>query len=363
MRPRSTALRTLNVLVVCAMSVIQAESHAALVNTSSVVEFELGKTGFWGPNSGVASFGSSAFLGSHALGVSYAAKASSGEVSGAVSGVIGTRYSNFALYGEPWSARFQLNGLNQGGALDTFLGARIDVIGHALGGDVCIYCLDKSLAVDLNFTPVVNKLETASASVTAASPGVGANFGVGSVRAGVDLSVEQDIHFKELGVQGKARARHQVTGTQVDFQLNFGAEGDQEFISFRPTKKGIWEIQLLELQLLNEFSTDFALDIAPFVSFTVGGGCGNPGSNRDNGWFCIADDKAVYHLADVPLFTGTPFALPFSRENMPAFNVLVVPEPTPITLLCSLGIFGIAGRNLALRRSRLRSRATVARGV
>lgn len=327
-----------------ALGAIAPPASAALVSTNLPAVFQLPTTGIWGPGTGAASFGSSAFIGSHALGVSYAVRASSGEISGSIAGAFSAQYNDRIAFGDTWDAQFRYQGSPLGGALGTYLGATVDVIAHALGGDICIYCEGRSLEVDLGFTPTLGQLASGSDLESAAQPGIGANFGVGSVSAGVDLGVRQDAFFRPLGVLGLMSATHATSGQRTEFLLDFGFNGDVETPSFRPTASGIWNIQLENLVLRNEFSTDFTLNIAPFVAFTIGFGCGNPGSNRDNGWFCIADDRAVFTLADITLYDGNPFALPFTPLDLAGFQITVVPVASSLSMMMMAGLAGLALR-------------------
>jgi hypothetical protein len=129
----------------------------------------------------------------------------------------------------------------------------------------------------------------------------------------------------------------------------FDIDGQSERVSMGLFGRGDWTFDFVDLQLVNLFDNDFLLGVDPFVQYTVGVKCGDPGTNRDNGWFCIADDKATFHLAGVSLYDGDQFGLNFTPSDLRSFTVHVTPEPGTLALI--LAAIGMGGLCLGVRNT------------
>lgn len=324
---------------------IAAPVQAAIVNYSQDLLFSAASQSFWGPGGSAASFSSSGEFGSKGLGVSYSVAASTGTVSGAYAGAISGRYTDAVPMEGVWSGIFSFDG-QAGRQLQSIIGAKVDVTAHALGGDVCILCKDYSLQATLATGPELDQMTKASDTLTLASPGVGANIGIGSVKAGVDLDIKENLSFIPLAVSTVLRATDRF-GRERTQDVYFDIDGKPVTVHMVLPARGEWTFDFTDIKLVNLFDNDFLLNVNPFVQYSVGVRCGNPGTNSDNGWFCLADDKAVFNLANVSLYNGSPFELSFSSPDAMAFTAYQAPEPGVLALL-----MGALGMGAALRKRR-----------
>lgn len=324
---------------------VAAPVQAAVVSYSQDLLFSAASQSFWGPGGSAASFSSSRMLGSEGLGVSYAVSASTGTVSGAYAGAISGRYTDVVPVGGVWSGIFAFEG-QAGHELKSIIGAAVNVTAHALGGDICILCKDYSLQGTLATGPALDQTTKASDTLTLASPGVGANIGIGSVKAGVDLDIKENLSFTPLAVSSVLRATDRF-GQEISQTVYFDIDGTSTRVNMALPGRGYWTFDFTDIKLVNLFDNDFLLNINPFVQYTAGVRCGDPGTNKDNGWFCLADDKAVFTVADVSLYNGNPFALSFSSPDATAFTARQAPEPGMLAL-----VMGALGIGAALRRRR-----------
>lgn len=314
-----------------------APVQAAIVNYSQELLFNAASQSFWGPGGSAASFSSSRMLGSDWLGVSYSVAASTGTVSGAYAGAISGRYVDAVPTGGVWSGVFSFGG-QAGEQLQSIIGAKINVTAHALNGDVCILCQDYSLQATLATGPALDQTTRASDTLTFASPGVGADIKIGSVKAGVDLNVVEKLSFTPLAVSSVLRATDRF-GREVSENVYFDINGAPIRVDMALPARGEWTFDFTDFKLVNLFDNDFLLNVNPFVQYTIGVRCGDPGTNTDNGWFCAGDDKASFTVAGVSLYNGNPFELSFSSPDALAFTVRQAPEPGVLALL--MGALGI----------------------
>lgn len=242
---------------------------------------------------------------------------------------------------------FSFNGA-AGSALTSLIGASVTIGGVTAGPDIaCILCTNYSLSATLATGPQLDLTTHASDTLTAASPSVGVNLRAASVSAGVDLNIKENLSFTPLAVSSVLKATNKNSGTVLTQNVYFDIDGSPVKVLMELPDRGDWSFDFTDLKLINTFDNDFLLGIDPFIQFTLGFRCGDPGTNRDNGWLCLADDKASFHLAGVTLYNGTPFALNFGSPDAASFSVLAVPEPSGLALL--LGALGVGG---VLRRPR-----------
>lgn len=345
--------------------VTTAESRAALITVDNVLNFSSPTESIFG-GAGSVAFGIDELLGSTNFGISVNGGASSGTVKANVNGSLSATFENVVPINQANAVSVDLDYNGSTGLVDTFLGASMLVQAHVLDNTpvfdlffpVDLFNQNYSLDIDKTFAPNIGATVTGTDAFTPASVSVGPSFPlVGSAQAGVDFDIEQTASFRVDALTGVLSARHEGGTTQVR-TINLGAS-DQQTILLDLSLEGIWEIQLTSLMLDNTFSTDFDLNINPFVAFILGFNCGDPGTDSDNNevfpfFGCILDDKASFPLADFDLFSTPDLGLGFNTINsLQTFSIRIdpltpsaVPEPTTLALFA----LGLAGFSFAGRR-------------
>jgi len=316
------------------------DAHAALITTSQALDFEAGKQSLWGPGGVAASFHAEGGVGNATLGFNYAAKASTGTVENAsFDGLLKYAYEDSPLLGDASVVRFNFTGASGGGLIDTLFGASLTTEYRILGGEGCIYCLGASLDINKSFTPALDTSFSASDIATPATAAVGPNIGVAEGTAGVDIDVKQTSTLRGNGISGTVTAVNRETGAARSSTLDI-LDGGLFDVDLGLDLAGLWDVTLTSLTLDNSFFSAFAVSFVPFVQYTIGVGCGDAGTNSDNGLLCGGDGRAAWNLPNISLGTTQTFALTFNQLNLRAFTIDVldraptaVPEPSPLALL------------------------------
>lgn len=320
-------------------------AHAAPVVQSYDLNFSSPNQSFWGPGQSAADFAfNQLILGNTSFGMRFQTGASTGTVRSNYNGAISVSYNDSAVAGlVPLTIGYQ--GDPNGGRFQTLLGAFVRVTAYfpVIGG-VTVTDPDYSISTDRTYTPSPADTPTDSGSFTPASTTIGPDIGVGSAQAGIDYDIVQNSTHTISALNGVARATHATTG---DVRMTAFSLGSSDDILLNLDEPGIWDIQLTSLSLANEFATDFDLALVPFIQYTLGLGCGDAGTNSDNGIACGGDGRLDRTLASFDLFSNTPFALALTSSNqLSSFRIAVesvsaVPEPATLALL-TLPLAGLA---------------------
>ncbi len=344
---RSLGSRILRPLLYSAASAVAmlaaAPAFAGPMLQNYNVDFSSPTQAFWGPGQSAANFGiNQMILGNTTFGMRFQAGASTGTVSANYDGVVSVAYDDLAAPGlVPLSIGYQ--GDASGGHFQTALGAFVNVTAYfPIIGGVTLTNPNYSLNTARTYTPSPPDSQSDNDAFTPAATVIGPDIGVGSAQAGIDYDIVQHATHTVSGLKGLAVATNQTSGAVRSTSFFLDALDD---ISLNLDEEGIWDIKLTNLSLDNLFSTDFDLAFVPFIQYTLGLGCGNAGTDSDNGPLCGGDGRLDTTLASIDLFSNTPFALALTSSNvLSTFQITVTDEqviaaPEPGTL----ALFGIGG--------------------
>jgi len=314
------------------------------------VDFSSPTQAFWGPGQTQASFGVDQFiLGNSSFGMRFQTGASTGTVSSNYNGAVSVSYDDSAVPG-PVPLTIGYLGDTNGGHFQTALGAFVLVTAYfpVIGG-VTLTNPNYSLNTASTYTPSPPDSRSDSDSFTPASTSIGPDIGVGSAQAGIDYDIVQNSTHAITALNGMAVATHQTSGATRTAGFSLGSSAN---ILLNLNEPGAWDVRLTTLSLNNLFSTDFDLAAVPFIQYTLGFGCGDPGTDSDNGLLCGGDGRLDTTLGSLDLFSNTPFALALTSNNqLSSFQITVAavaaaPEPGTLAVLG----FGLAGLWLTRRR-------------
>jgi len=324
-----------------------AVAEALPVTTSQSLNFSAGKQSLWGPGGAAASFKKSGSVGNTTLGFKYSAKASSGTVESArFAGQLRYSYDDYINVNADDLLSMQFIGNPNGGLIDTLFGASLTTEYQILGFTGCIFCAGLTLDIDQSFTPRLDRRFSGSDTATPVTLEVGPNLGLAAATAGVDIDLTQTSSLTGTGITGMVTATNRGSGTSLNQSVSVLNNGIFN-LDLGLDEVGIWDVSLTNLSLSNQFFSSFGLSLVPFVQYFVGLGCGEPGTDSDNGIFCASDGRADFTLANLDLGSTQAFALNFNSLNLNPFSietfaapVAQVPEPGSITLL-AIGLLAL----------------------
>lgn len=318
-------------LAATGLALLLASGATALPMTGSWgVDFRANSQSLWGPGGSKADFGASGSLSAGAFGLSYDAGASTGTVSGNVRGTVQASWDD--QLAAPGTATVGLRYQGGSSRLSTALGAHLDVtadvsVSVPLVGSVdesfCLFCKDYDLDTSITFNSSLGTQRTGTGSFT------GVGFGPNLLVAGgsVDVDVAQDVKFTPTGVTGLLRATNQSTGSVrgVGFDLADAIGTSFLDLDLDLDETGIWDVSLVDLDLVNRFLTTFGLDLNATVWWDL----------------ILAGDSKTWNLAGIDLFDSPTFGLDFGKLSpIAAFQIAVVPEPGTLLLL-GAGVLGL----------------------
>lgn len=310
------------------------------------LDFTAQTQSLWGPNGGSADFGASGGGDLVAnIGYGYDFGASSGTVSAAYSGGLSVNYADSLL--APGNTTFALsfNSNTNGARIVSDLGA------HANASVAGIDIIDEDYGLNVNqgFTAQLGESGTGHDTVTLGNSGVD----VVVASAGVNYNIEQTDTLSFHSIAGTLVASLEGTATTVtkDFVLfDSGISFDLGL-----SDAGNWNVSVQNLTLNNTFSTRFAAQLQPFVTYVSGvkfcsglWGIPYPCGTKTS-------DYSIT-LASLDIYSGTPFALDFGTTSLSnAFSIAVDEVVTPgntVPAPATLALLGIALPGLLLSRRR-----------
>jgi hypothetical protein len=329
-------------------------AFATPITLTQAVDFSSPSQAFWGPGQSAANFGIDTFLlGNSSFGLRFETGASTGTVSSNYNGAVSVSYNDDATMGlVPLTVGYQ--GDVNGGHFQTALGAFVKATAYfPVIGDVTITNPDYFLDASRTYTPSPPDTVSDSDSFTPASTSIGPSFPGGSAQAGIDYDIVQNATHTISGLNGLAVATNQASGNVRSAGFSLGSSAT---IMMNLDEPGVWDVKLTNLALANSFSTDFDLAVVPFIQYAVGFGCGDFGTDSDNGFFCASDERLDTTLTHFDLFSNTPFALALTSTNpLSSFQITVqdssVPEPGTLGVL-AFGLSALAFKRRWRRDSR-----------
>ncbi|NNL66290.1 MAG: hypothetical protein HKP30_08615 [Myxococcales bacterium] len=308
-----------------------AASPARAATFTSGLAFSTGTRSLWGPGGGSSSFGGSGSLGTRLAGVDVGAgydfSATAGTVRANLSGSLVADYA--AELALPGVTQIGLDWNGSSGSFSTDLGASAEISAYVHDvpffgpWDPCVYCQDWSLDTSRSFTSTfgVQRSDTDSFSVA----GVGPDIGVASAQ--LSLNANQTARFRPDALTGSLRATHRDSG--LSKLLGFSLQ-DVSVLDVDLDEAGIWDFDLLGLDIANTFSTTIGANLSVDLE------C------------CFGAIGTSFPFGNVSLLNTPSFALDFGARNLAsAFSILVVPEPGATGLV----LLGLGGLLAAGRRS------------
>lgn len=330
---QNTGRKIARLAIVCMTAMAPALAFAIPLSVTRDLDFHTSQS-FWGPGKSSLDFNANGQVGTSSVGVKYAARASTGNVTGDYNGTLRMNVDSES----PTSITLNFAGDPNGGSIDTFIGAsasadlyfsfRMFWIG-TVNKNFNIFSKNYSLSIDTLFTPDLgqsitgqsNKLELFNGSV-----------GV-FVKAGVAANVDQDLAFGSTRIAGNLVKT--LRGTSLTDIDPFVMTDDSLTLPLQFDSRGTWDITLTDLRLENAFATGFDLSLDPFIMLDW------PGTRFDR----VFD----FTLAEFDIYDTPRFALDFGEvDNLITVSVHV-DEPHTLAQLLWTALL-IPALSLGMRR-------------
>lgn len=273
---------------------------------------------FWGPGRSSTDFKSDGHIGGDSVGVSYSARASTGDVSGNYNGALRMNVDSDS----PTSLTLNFTGDPGGGSIDTFIGAsaRADLYFHfrmfwigTVNANFNIFSKDYSLSIDTLFTPDLGQTINGQSSKLTVFDGSVGRF----VKAGIAANVDQDLEFGSTHIAGNLVKT--LRGTSITDIDPFVMTDDSATLPLQFDSRGTWDITVTDLRLENVFTTGFDLALDPYIMLDW------PGSRFDKVW--------DFTLAEFNIYDTPRFALSFGEVDNLMTVTVQVSEPTTLAQL------------------------------
>lgn len=303
--------------LVCMTAMAPTFAFAVPLSVTRDLDFHTSQS-FWGPGRTSSDFKADGRIGGDTVGVSYSARASSGNVTGDYNGTLRMNVDSES----PTSITLNFAGDPGGGSIDTFIGAsanadlyfrfRMFWIG-TVSRNFNIFSKNYSLSIDTLFTPDLGQsIKGQSNTLTVFDGSVGT-----LVKAGLAAKVDQDLTFESTRIAGNLVKT--LRGTSITDVDPFVMTDDSTTLPLQFDSRGTWDITLTDLRLENVFATGFDLALDPYIMLDW------PGSRFDKVW--------DFTLVEFGIYDTPRFALDFGEvDNLMTVSVHV-DEPTPLAQL------------------------------
>lgn len=317
---RGNSVRKISRLaLVCMTAMAPALASAIPLSVTRDLDFQTTPhQSFWGPGRTSSDFQKDGHVGGDTVGISYSARASTGDVTGNYNGALRMDVESKS----PTSLTLNFTGDPGGGSIDTFIGAsaKADLYFHfrmfwigTVHRDFNIFSKNYSLAIDTLFTPDLGQIVKGQSSKLTVFDGSVGTF----VKAGVAANIDQDLEFGSTHIAGNlVKTLHGTSITDVD---PFVMTDDSATLPLQFDSRGTWDITVTDLRLENVFTTGFDLALDPYIMLDW------PGSRFDKVW--------DFTLAEFDIYNTPRFALSFGEVDNLMTVTVQVSEPTTLAQL------------------------------
>lgn len=297
--------------------------------------------------SSAASFSDSLRLGPSVAQIYASAKASSGTVSSSVTTSFDAQYDDSVGVSGASNTLISLRG-NASGTFNTLFGAGFEAgIGTSLLGigDTELIGASYTLAAASSSTLTSNPAGTDSTAFarvgTPTLPGI-------SIGGGVSGKATQTSTLDLKDVSGRLVAENTTTGSIVSTLFSFGTPSFGAF-NFDLSEVGTWNLSVRDIKVDNAFTSSFGVAVSGDVGASLGFNCGDPTTDDDNGFGCVADGGVEIESSPLNLANIDGFALLYggfqnkSLGSISVFDDLTSEVPIPGALPLMLSAIAAGG--------------------